>query len=153
MIRKAHIADARTIHQLLLKYAADGLMLARSLPDIYESIRDIYIFESAGQVVGTAWLHICWEDLAEVRSLAVAEEAGGKGAGRKLVEACLEEARKIGMKNVFCLTYQPDFFGKLGFSEIEKSELPHKIWGDCIKCAKFPECDEIAMQILLESAG
>ena len=152
MIRKARIADARAIHQLLLKYAGDGLMLARSLPDIYESIRDIYVFETNGQVVGTAWLHICWEDLAEVRSLAVTEEAGGKGVGRKLVEACLNEACAIGMKRVFCLTYQPEFFSKLGFSEIEKSELPHKIWGDCIKCAKFPECDEIAMHILLGSA-
>jgi len=152
MIRKARIADARAIHQLLLKYAGDGLMLARSLPDIYESIRDIYVSEMNGQVVGTAWLHICWEDLAEVRSLAVAAEAGGNGIGRKLVEACLSEACTIGMERVFCLTYQPEFFSKLGFSEIEKSELPHKIWGDCIKCAKFPECDEIAMHILLKSA-
>lgn len=151
MIRKAKIADARVIHQLLLKYAGDGLMLSRSLADIYESIRDIYVFEEAGKVLGTVWLHVSWEDLAEVRSLAVAEEAGGKGVGRQLVMACLDEAIAIGIKKVFCLTYQPEFFGKLGFAEIEKSELPHKIWGDCIKCAKFPECDEIALQILLDS--
>lgn len=149
MIRKAKIADGKAIHQLLLKYAGQGLMLSRSLPDIYETIRDIYVFEEAGEVLGTAWLHICWEDLAEVRSLAVDEKAGGKGVGRKLVEACLDEARQIGMKRVFCLTYQPDFFGRLGFGEIEKSELPHKIWGDCVKCVKFPECDEIAMQVEL----
>jgi len=149
MIRKANIADARVIHQLLLKYAGDGLMLSRSLPEIYESIRDIYVFEEGGQVLGTVWLHICWADLAEVRSLAVAEEAGGKGVGRKLVVACLEEAHQIGMQKVFCLTYQPEFFTKLGFAEIDKSELPHKIWGDCVKCVKFPECDEIAMQIVL----
>ena len=150
MIRKARIDDARSIHQLLLKYASDGLMLSRSLPEIYETIRDIYVFEEDGQVVGTVWLHICWEDLAEVRSLAVSEDAGGKGVGRKLVEASLEEAVQIGMEKVFCLTYQPEFFGKLGFEEIEKSELPHKIWGDCIRCAKFPECDEIAMQTVLD---
>ena len=149
MIRKARIADARAIHQLLLKYAGDGLMLSRSLADIYESIRDIYVFDEDGVVLGTVWLHVSWEDLAEVRSLAVAEEAGGKGVGRQLVNACLDEALEIGITKVFCLTYQPEFFGKLGFEEIEKAELPHKIWGDCIKCAKFPECDEIAMQILL----
>ncbi len=150
MIRKAKIADARAIHQLLLKYAGDGLMLSRSLADIYESIRDIYVFDEDGVVLGTVWLHVSWEDLAEVRSLAVAEEAGGRGVGRLLVRACLDEALEIGISKVFCLTYQPEFFGKLGFVEIEKSELPHKIWGDCIKCAKFPECDEIALQILLE---
>lgn len=150
MIRKARISDARAIHQLLLKYAGDGMMLSRSLPEIYESIRDIYVFEDDGQVVGTVWLHICWEDLAEVRSLAVAESSGGKGIGRMLVEACLDEAAEIGLDRVFCLTYQPEFFGRLGFAEIEKSKLPHKIWGDCIRCAKFPECDEIAMQVTLK---
>ena len=149
MIRKARIADARAIHQLLLKYAGDGLMLSRSLPDIYESIRDSYLFEDDGRGLGTVWLHICWEDLAEVRSLAVSEEAEGQGVGRKLVEACLDEARQIGIKKVFCLTYKPLFFNKLGFDEIEKSNLPHKIWGDCVKCVKFPECDEIAMQRVL----
>ena len=153
MIRKARIADARSIHQLLLKYAGDGLMLSRSLPDIYETIRDIYVYELDGVVVGTVWLHVCWEDLAEVRSLAVSDGVGGRGIGRQLVESSLVEARDIGIKRVFCLTYQPDFFGKLGFVEIEKAELPHKIWGDCIKCAKFPECDEIAMQIMLDSAA
>jgi len=147
MIRKAKMADARTVQQLLLKYAGEGMMLSRSLADIYETIRDIYVYEVDGIVVGTAWLHICWEDLAEVRSLAVAEEAAGRGVGRMLVDACLDEARRIGVSKVFCLTYQPDFFGKLGFSEIEKSELPQKIWSDCIKCVKFPECDEIAMQL------
>ena len=149
MIRKAKIADGRAIHQLLIKYAGQGLMLSRSLPDIYETIRDVYVYEEDGRVLGTVWLHICWEDLAEVRSLAVAEEVGGHGVGRQLVEACLSEARELGMKRVFCLTYKPDFFGKIGFAEIEKSQLPQKIWGDCVKCVKFPECDEIAMQVNL----
>jgi len=149
MIRKAKITDGRAIHQLLIKYAGQGLMLSRSLPDIYETIRDIYVYEENGRVLGTVWLHICWEDLAEVRSLAVAEEVGGKGVGRQLVQACLDEARELGMKRVFCLTYKPDFFAKNGFAEIEKSQLPQKIWGDCVKCVKFPECDEIAMQVSL----
>jgi amino-acid N-acetyltransferase len=149
MIRKARIPDARAIHKLLNTYARDGLMLSRSLSDIYEAIRDFYVFEENGSVLGTVCLHICWEDLAEVRSLAVQEEAGGKGIGRQLVQACLEEARQLGLRRVFALTYKPVFFKKMDFHLIEKSELPQKIWGDCMKCAKFPECDEIAMSIEL----
>jgi len=149
MIRKAHIADVKTIHKLLNAYAKDGLILSRSLSVIYEALRDFYVWEEAGEVVGTVCLHICWEDLAEVRSLAVAAEQAGRGIGRRLVETCLEEARQLGLKKVFALTYQDDFFGRLGFRVIEKSELPHKIWGDCMKCPKFPECDEIAMAVEL----
>jgi len=149
MIRRARIPDAKAIHKLLMTYAKDGMMLSRSLSEIYEAIRDFYVFESDGSVVGTVCLHICWEDLAEVRSLAVAEGEEGQGVGRRLVEACLDEARLLGLKKVFALTYKPGFFSKLGFHEIEKSELPHKIWGDCMKCVKFPECDEIAMSVEL----
>jgi amino-acid N-acetyltransferase len=149
MIRKAQIPDAKAIHKLLLTYARDGLMLSRSLSEIYEAIRDFYVCEQDGQVIGTVCLHVCWEDLAEVRSLAVAEDQGGRGVGRQLVLACLEEGRQMGLQRVFALTYKPGFFAKLGFIEIEKSQLPHKIWGDCIKCAKFPECDEIAMSLTL----
>lgn len=150
MVRSARIPDARPIHQLLLKYAGDGLVLPRSLSDIYEYIRNFYVYEDQdGHVVGAVCLQISWEDLAEVRSLAVAEAASGRGIGRELVEQCLDEARALGLKKVFALTYKVSFFNKLGFLEIEKSELPHKIWGDCIKCAKFPECDETAMMIKL----
>lgn len=149
MIRKARIVDAKAIHQLLIKYSQQGLMLSRSLADIYESIRDFYVLEEAGEVVGTVCLSICWEDLAEVRSLAVREDQGLRGYGRSLVEACLGEARQLGLKRVFALTYKPTFFEKLGFQQIEKSELPHKIWSDCLKCPKFPECDETALSINL----
>lgn len=149
MIRRARIPDAKAIHQLLIGYARDGLMLSRSLSEIYEAIRDFYVYEADGEVLGTVCLHICWEDLAEVRSLAVGEGQEGRGIGRQLVEACIEEARQLGLKRVFALTYKELFFAKLGFHEIEKSELPHKIWGDCMKCVKFPECDEIAMSLEL----
>lgn len=145
MIRKAILQDARQIHRLLLNYAKDGLVLSRSLMDIFEAIRDFYVFVEGDRVVGTAALNICWEDLAEVRSLVVDESFAGRGIGKQLVEACLSEARTLGIGRVFALTYQQVFFEKLGFSVIEKSELPQKIWGDCIKCAKFPECDEIAL--------
>lgn len=149
MIRRARIPDAKAIQNLLITYAKEGLMLSRSLSDIYEGIRDFYVWEEDGAVVATVCLQICWEDLAEVRSLAVADGHEGRGIGRRLVEACLEEARQLGLKRVFALTYKPVFFGKLGFREIEKSELPHKIWRDCMKCVKFPECDEIALSINL----
>ncbi|MEJ2198663.1 MAG: N-acetyltransferase [Desulfuromonadales bacterium] len=145
MIRKAILQDARQIHRLLLNYAKDGLVLSRSLMEIFEAIRDFYVFVEGDRVVGAAALNICWEDLAEVRSLVVDESFAGRGIGKQLVEACLSEARTLGIGRVFALTYQQAFFEKLGFSVIEKSELPQKIWGDCIKCAKFPECDEIAL--------
>ncbi len=147
MIRKARIADAKIIHRLLIGYAREGLMLSRSLPEIYETIRDFYIFEENEEVLGTVCLHICWDNLAEVRSLAVEKGHEGRGIGRSLVKSCLEEARQLGLTRVFALTYRADFFFRLGFRMIEKSELPQKIWGDCMKCAKFPECDETAVSI------
>ena len=149
MIRKAILQDARQIHKLLLSYAKDGLVLSRSLMEIFEAIRDFYVFVEDDRVIGAAALNICWEDLAEVRSLVVHEDYGGRGIGRHLVEACISEARQLGIGRVFALTYQQTFFEKLGFKVIEKSELPQKIWGDCIKCAKFPECDEIALSLSL----
>ena len=149
MIRHARIPDARDIHQLLLIYAKDGQLLGRSLADIYETIRDFYVYEEEGKVLGVGALEICWEDLAEVRSLAVAPGQQGKGVGRKIVHSCLAEARALGIRKVFALTYQPVFFNNLGFHEIEKSELPQKICGDCIKCVKFPDCDETALAIEL----
>ena len=149
MIRKAILQDARQIHQLLMVYVKDGLVLSRSLMDIFESIRDFYVFVEDDRVVGVAALNICWEDLAEVRSLVVHEDVSGRGIGSRLVEACLSEARQLGIGRVFALTYQQSFFEKLGFEVIEKSELPQKIWSDCIKCVKFPDCDEIALSISL----
>ena len=151
MIRKAILQDARQIHRLLLTYAKDGLVLSRSLMEIFEAIRDFYVFVEEDRVVGAAALNICWEDLAEVRSLVVDASFAGRGIGKQLVEACLSEARTLGIGRVFALTYQQVFFEKLGFSVIEKSELPQKIWGDCIKCAKFPECDEIALSLSLQN--
>ena len=149
MIRKAILQDARQIHQLLMVYVKDGLVLSRSLMDIFESIRDFYVFVEEDRVIGVAALNICWEDLAEVRSLVVYEDVAGRGIGSHLVETCLSEARQLGIGRVFALTYQQSFFEKLGFEVIEKSELPQKIWSDCIKCVKFPDCDEIALSISL----
>lgn len=147
MIRKAALTDTQAIHKLLIGFAKDGLVLPRSLAEIYESIRDFHVCEQDELVVGVVALSIYWEGLAEVRSLAVHPEYGGRGIGRDLVKACLAEARELGLKQVFALTYQPVFFSRLGFLEVEKAELPQKIWRDCMKCAKFPDCDEIAFII------
>jgi amino-acid N-acetyltransferase len=103
------------------------------------------VCEVEGEIVGISALSLYWEDLAEVRSLAVREACGGKGLGAALVTACLEEAARLGIRRVFALTYRPGFFEKLGFRPIEKQELPQKIWKDCIKCVKFACCDETAL--------
>jgi len=144
-LRKAQIPDVKEIQKLLMTFASRGDMLSRSLSEIYESLRDFYVAEENGELLGVAALHIVWDDLAEVRSVAVAEQAGRKGIGGELVQACISEARQLGLKKIFCLTYKPDFFAKQGFHLVDKSELPHKVWGDCIKCPKFPDCDENAM--------
>jgi len=145
MVRKARITDVKEIQKLLAGYANRGEMLSRSLSELYEALRDFYVFEEEGKILGVSALHIVWEDLAEVRSVAVVEDAGRRGIGRTVVGACIDEARQLGLKRVFCLTYKPEFFGRLNFHVVDKSHLPHKVWGDCIKCVKFPDCDEIAM--------
>jgi amino-acid N-acetyltransferase len=145
MIRKAQIADVKEIQKLLMTFANRGDMLSRSLSELYESLRDFYVVEEGGVLLGAAALHIVWDDLAEVRSVAVTEDVGRRGIGSRLVQACISEAREIGLKRIFCLTYKPDFFAKHGFHLVDKAELPHKVWGDCIKCPKFPDCDENAM--------
>lgn len=146
-IRKAKISDLRDVQRLINEFARREEMIPRSLNELYESIRDLVVSEDAGTITGVCALHILWEDLAEVRSLAVGREKQRKGIGRRLVKRCLSEARSLGIERVFVLTYQPDFFRKLGFRDIEKSSLPQKIWGDCIRCPKFPECDEHALII------
>jgi len=145
MLRKAQISDVKEIQKLLTHFASRGDMLSRSLSELYEAVRDFYIIEEDGKLLGVSALHIVWEDLAEIRSVAVSEDAGRKGVGSRVVQACIDEARELGLKRLFCLTYKPDFFSRFGFRVVDKSELPHKVWGDCIKCVKFPDCDEIAM--------
>jgi amino-acid N-acetyltransferase len=146
MIRKARMADVKAIHGLIAEYARKGDMLPRALADIYENLRDYFVFlGSDGELVGSAAIHIMWEDLAEVRSLAVREGKMRRGVGTQLVEACISEAIVLGISRVFALTYKPEFFEKLGFHVVDKSELPQKIWADCLKCSKFPDCDEVAL--------
>jgi RNA 3'-terminal phosphate cyclase (ATP) len=144
-IRKARAEDVPAIQKLVAYFAARGELLPRTLNEIYQHLRDFFVCEVHGEVVGIAALSLYWEDLAEVRSLAVAQEQGGQGLGAALVHACLEEAARLGIGRVFALTYRPGFFEKLGFQGIDKRELPQKIWKDCIRCAKFACCDEVAL--------
>ncbi len=146
MIRKARMGEVKAIQKLIAEYARKGDMLPRSLSEIYENLRDYFVYlEDGGEVIGSAAIHIMWEDLAEVRSLAVRDGHKSKGVGTQLVEACISEAIVLGIARVFALTYRPEFFEKMGFVRVEKSELPQKIWTDCLKCSKFPDCDEVAL--------
>ncbi|TAL22210.1 MAG: N-acetyltransferase [Nitrospirae bacterium] len=148
-IRKAKTSDIKYIHRLVNEFAKKEKMLPRSLNDLYESIRDLFVYEDKGQIKGACALHIMWDDLAEIRSLAVSNDLQGKGIGKRLLTTCIKEAKGLGIKRVFALTYQPEFFRKIGFTDIDKSKLPQKIWGDCLRCPKFPECDEDAVIIEL----
>ena len=145
MIRKANVSDVKKIQKLVNYYAKRERMLPRSLNELYENIRDFFVYSEGGKIYGACALHIDWEDLAEIKSLAVATQKCGKGAGTKLLEECLKDARKLKVRKVFALTYIPEFFERFGFRIVDKKELPHKIWSECIRCMYFPGCKEIAM--------
>ena len=144
-IRKAILHDVPEIQKLINYFARKDWMLPRSLNYLYENLRDFWVAEERGKVIGCCALHIIWEDIAEIMSVAVKETNKGKGLGKKLVLTCLAEARKLGLTRVFALTYLPTFFKKCGFVRYPRSKLPHKIWGDCINCPKFPDCGEVAL--------
>ncbi len=144
-IRKATVNDAKYIHSLINKFAKKDDMLSRSLHEIFEHIRDYFVCEIDDQIVAACALHPVWEDIAEIRSIAVSRKYQRQGIGKRLIRKSLREASSLGMKKVFALTYKPDYFRRLGFVDIDKNELPHKIWGDCLKCSKFPDCPEVAV--------
>ena len=152
-VEKATVRDVEQMHKLINYYADRGEMIARPLSEIYENIRDYFVVRQGKRVVGCVALHVSWLDLAEVKSLAVAEGSREQGIGVRLVEACLKEAEELGAATIFCLTYKPDFFEKLGFSQVDKAEIPRKIWTECYRCPKFPDCDEVALIRRLEVKG
>ena len=144
-LRKAKIADVAEMQRLINRFADKGDLLHRSLNQLYENIRDFYMLEDDGRVIGTCALHINWGDLAEIMALTVDDSYQGKGLGRRLIEACLDDSKDLGIYRVFALTYKPEFFVRHGFRYIEKSELPQKVWTECINCVKFPDCGEVAV--------
>jgi amino-acid N-acetyltransferase len=147
IIRKAILPDVEEMYELVNYYANKGLMLPRSRSTLYENIRDFVIVEIDGQIIGIGALHVLWNSLAELRTLAVRSGMERQGFGKQIVESILKEARELKIQKVFTLTYQPGFFKKLGFSVIEKETMPHKVWTDCINCPKFPNCNEICLEI------
>ncbi|MCZ6779847.1 MAG: N-acetyltransferase [Acidobacteria bacterium] len=150
MVRKARVADARAIGDLIDHYARRGMLLPKPLGRIYEALRTFSVWEEKGQVLGCGRLDIVWEDLAEVGSVAVHDSLRGQGVGSALVESLIEEARELGIPRLFALTYQVRFFNRLGFSVIRKHELPQKIWKDCLACSKYDRCDEYAVLRVLD---
>ena len=146
MIRPATIHDVPRIQEIVNSHAELGKMLFKSFAQLYESLRDFAVYElPGGRVVGCTALAIIWADLAEVRSLAVDENFQGRGVGKRLVEWCIDECRRIQIRRLMSLTYERAFFEKLGFIVVEKDSLPLKVWSDCVRCPKRDGCDEIAM--------
>ncbi|MCX6012149.1 MAG: N-acetyltransferase [Chloroflexi bacterium] len=144
-IEKAKTSDIVKIHKLINYFAEKDLMLPRSLAELYENIRDYFVIRENDSLAGCAALHISWVDLAEIKGLAVIEEHQKKGMASELIKACLNEGKELGVERVFCLTYRPEVFENQGFKKVDKKKLPHKIWGECQRCPKFPDCDEIAL--------
>ncbi len=143
--RKATFDDVEPMHKLLNDFAAKGLMLPRSRNSIYENIRDYVIATVGGELVGVGAVHMVWDRLAEIRSLAVAEGYQKTGIGKEIVSLLEEAGHDLGVKTFFTLTYQPGFFAKCGYTQVERDSMPQKVWKECVHCPKYPYCDEIAL--------
>ena len=144
-VDRARVSDANSMHRLISHFADKGEMLPRALSEIYDGIRDYFVVRKGGRVIACAALHVTWADLAEIRSLAVDKKEQNQSIGSLLTQACLEEAKELGIPKVFCLVRKPAFFEKHGFQLIDKKELPQKVWAECYRCPKFPDCDEVAL--------
>ncbi|MFW5636166.1 MAG: N-acetyltransferase [Thermodesulfobacteriota bacterium] len=146
-IRKATIEDVKSVHRLLHAYSGEGDLIPRPLSRLYDHVRDFWVAADpeSGRVAGCCALQFCWEDLGEIRSLAVDTDLRGRGTATGLVNTCIEEARSFEMSRLFCLTFKPGFFERFGFVRIDRADLPLKIWSDCMLCVRFPDCEGIAM--------
>ena len=145
-IRRAHMLDVKAIHGLLMACAKQGLLLPRALSHLYRHVRDFYVAEQeGGRMVACCALAPTWENLAEVCSLVVADDLRRNGLGRRIVQQCINDCRELRISKVFALTYQEQFFTRLGFTVVDKNVLPQKIWADCVHCPKYPDCDEYAV--------
>lgn len=146
VIRKATIADCGPILKLINELAVQQVLLPRSPASVVENIRDFFIADAGGVFVGCGALHVVWTDLGEIRSIAVEPTAQRAGLGRRLVDAMVDEALRLGVAKLFAFTYVPKFFEKVGFRLVKHGDLPHKVFNDCLHCPKFTACDEIAME-------
>jgi amino-acid N-acetyltransferase len=144
-IQKACIDDVPQIHRMINHFADKDEMLPRALSELYENLRDLFVVRDDTGVIACASLHIYWEDMAEIRGVAVTENSQGQDIGASLAKACIDEARELHIPTIFCLTYKPAFFERLGFRPVDKMNLPRKVWAECYTCPKFPNCDEVAL--------
>ena len=144
-LAQARLRDVPQMLELINKFAAQGEMLPRSQSELYENIRDFIVVKSGDEIAACASLHVLWDDLAEIKSVAVSEQLQGQGIGALLVEQCVDDAADLGLPIVFVLTHKPGFYEKLGFARADVLDFPRKVWSECIRCPKFPSCNEIAM--------
>lgn len=144
-IRSARVSDVKAIHALIAFYAERKEMLPRPINDLYENIQEYIVADDKGTIVGCCALHVSWEDLAEIKALAISEKYQRKGVGSRLVNTLQDRARELGIIKTFALTFKPNFFLRLGYTQIPRETLPHKIWGECVRCHLFPDCGEIPL--------
>ncbi len=148
-VRQAVVADVKAMHALISFYSEYDRMLSCPISELYEQIHSFKVAQDDGQIVGCCALKVLWEDLAEIKSLAVDQRYFGKKVGTELVKACIDKARQLGIKRVFTLTMEPGFFEKLDFKRLDRQTLPMKVWSDCARCPKQDHCDEIALDYAL----
>ena len=152
-IEKATIADVPKIHKMVNDFADQGEMLHRPLTELYENVRDFMVIRDGDKLAGCASVHVVWADLAEIKAVAVSEEHQAQGLGQALMNASVEEAKRLGIATVFVLTHKPGYYEKLGFREADVLGLPRKVWGECLRCPKFTHCNELAMVMDLRPDG
>jgi amino-acid N-acetyltransferase len=150
-IRKAELRDVPVLHRLINHYAAEHVMLPRTLADLQENTWQFTVAEEDGKLLGCGALKLYNQDLAEIRSLCVEVALKANGTGRAIVQALLEEAGRLGVKTAFALTVAPAFFGKLGFREVPREQFPAKVWDDCLQCERYSTCVETAVSFELAS--
>ncbi|MFH1957872.1 MAG: N-acetyltransferase [bacterium] len=153
MIEKANVQDAGEIYGIIRKSASKGVVLPRPLSEIYEHVREFFVFRKKNKILGILALHIVWEDIAEIRSLVVDKKHRAKGIGKQLVKRALQEAGMLNLPRVFALTREEKFFLCLGFKRTLKNKLPQKVWADCINCPLFPDCDEVPVIYYLKKTA
>ncbi|MDQ6966622.1 MAG: N-acetyltransferase [Mariprofundaceae bacterium] len=145
-VRMAAVDDVDAIHALLSPFAETHIILPRTRDDLFQHLQEFLVAMYDGELVGVAAVHIYGSNLAEIRSLVVRPDMQCHGIGRVLIEGCEKWAMQLGVARIFALTYVPDFFGNLGYPRVQRESLPHKVWTVCVHCAKFTDCDEVAVE-------
>lgn len=148
-VRRAEPADAQELHALLENFVRPGMLLPRTLKQVYQSIRDFIVVVDRGRIVGAGALKIYSATTAEIGALAVADDHQGTGLGGRVVETLVHDARALGLQRVFALTLRDRFFHRLGFETVPITEFPEKIAADCVGCARRTACIEIAVAMTL----